>query len=59
LGAHGEYIESMAELGPALARAKAHDGPALLCVRTSTAANLALPNSIGGRFFEVYFGPTP
>jgi len=59
LGAHGEYVESMAELAPALARAKAHDGPALLCVRTSTAANLALPSSIGGRFFEVYFGPTP
>jgi acetolactate synthase I/II/III large subunit len=59
LGAHGEYIESMADLEPALARAKAHDGPALLCVRTSTAANLAMPKSIGGRFFEVYFGPTP
>jgi acetolactate synthase I/II/III large subunit len=59
LGAHGEYIETMADLVPALARAKAHDGPALLCVRTSTAANLGLPSSIGGRFFEVYFGPTP
>jgi acetolactate synthase-1/2/3 large subunit len=59
LGAHGEYIESMADLRPALARAKAHDGPALLCVRTSAAANLALPSSIGGRFFEVYFGPAP
>jgi acetolactate synthase-1/2/3 large subunit len=59
LGAHGEYVESMAELAPALARARAHEGPALLCVRTSTAANLALPRSIGGRFFEVYFGPTP
>ena len=59
LGAFGEYIESIAELKGALARAKAHDGPALLCVRTSAAANLALPKSIGGRFFEVYFGPTP
>jgi acetolactate synthase-1/2/3 large subunit len=59
LGAHGEFVESMADLAPALARARAHDGPALLCVRTSTAANLALPRSIGGRFFEVYFGPTP
>jgi acetolactate synthase I/II/III large subunit len=59
LGAHGEYIESIADLAPALARAKAHDGPALVCVRTSTAANVAVPKSIGGRFFEVYFGPTP
>ena len=57
LGGHGEYVDSIAELAPALARAKAHDGPALICVRTSLAANLALPTSIGGRFFEVYFGP--
>jgi acetolactate synthase-1/2/3 large subunit len=59
LGAHGDYVQSMTDLAPALARAKAHEGPALLCVRTSTAANLAMPKSIGGRFSEVYFGPTP
>ena len=59
LGAHGEYVDSMTALEPALARAKAHDGPALLCVRTSVAANLKMHNSIGGRFFEVYFGPQP
>ncbi len=58
LGGHGEYVDAIANLPPALARAKAHDGPALICVRTSLAANLALPASIGGRFVEVYFGPT-
>jgi Thiamine pyrophosphate-requiring enzymes [acetolactate synthase, pyruvate dehydrogenase (cytochrome), glyoxylate carboligase, phosphonopyruvate decarboxylase] len=58
LGGHGEYVDSIANLPPALARAKAYDGPALICVRTSLAANLALPASIGGRFVEVYFGPT-
>jgi acetolactate synthase-1/2/3 large subunit len=58
LGAHGEFVESIADLPPALARAKAHQGPALICVRTSVAANLAMHKSIGGRFFEVYFGPT-
>ena len=57
LGGHGEYVDSIANLAPALARARAYDGPALICVRTSLAANLALPASIGGRFFEVYFGP--
>ncbi len=57
LGGHGEYVELIANLPPALARAKAYDGPALICVRTSLAANLALPASIGGRFVEVYFGP--
>ena len=58
LGGHGELVESIADLAPALARAKAYDGPALICVRTSPAANLAMHASIGGRFFEVYFGPT-
>ena len=58
LGGHGEYVDSIANLAPALARARAYDGPALICVRTSLAANLALPASIGGRFFEVYFGPS-
>jgi thiamine pyrophosphate-dependent acetolactate synthase large subunit-like protein len=57
LGAQGAYVDSMADLAPALVRAKAHKGPALVCVRTSKAANLAIPPSVGGRFFEVYFGP--
>ena len=57
LGGHGEFVDLIEDVGPALARAKAYDGPALVCVRTSLAANLALPASIGGRFFEVYFGP--
>ena len=59
LGGHGEYVDSLADLEAALARSRAHDGPALVCVRTSKLANLAMPASIGGRFFEVYFGPTP
>jgi acetolactate synthase-1/2/3 large subunit len=58
LGGHGQFVDSIADLGPALACAKAHNGPALVCVRTSVVANLAMPKSIGGRFFEVYFGPT-
>jgi acetolactate synthase I/II/III large subunit len=57
LGAHGEFIDTLAALEPALQRAKALAGPALVCVRTSTKANLALPQPIGARFFEVYFGP--
>jgi acetolactate synthase-1/2/3 large subunit len=58
LGAHGEFVESIADLEGALTRAKAYPGPALVCVPTSVAANLAMSSSIGGRFFEVYFGPT-
>jgi acetolactate synthase-1/2/3 large subunit len=58
LGAHGEFVDSIADLEAAVTRAKAHNGPALVCVRTNVAANLAMSSSIGGRFFEVYFGPT-
>ena len=59
LGAHGQYVESIRDLAPALNLAKQQQGPALICVKTSMAANLTVPPSIGGRFFEVYFGPQP
>ena len=59
LGAYGQYVETIADLSPALVRAKTHQGPALICVKTSMAANMKVPPSIGGRFFEVYFGPQP
>ena len=58
LGCHGEYVDSIEALPAALARAKAHAGPALVCVRTNKEANLAVPESGIARFFEVYFGPS-
>ncbi len=51
-------MEAIGDLPAALARARAHDGPSLVSVRTSTAANLAVPQSGIARFFEVYFGPS-
>ena len=57
LGCHGEFVPSLAELPAALERARAETRPALVCVRTSTEGNLAVPESIVARFFEVYFGP--
>lgn len=57
LGCHGELVQSIADLPEALARAQAQDRPALVCVRTSAAANLSVPEALVGRFFEVYFGP--
>ncbi len=56
-GCHGEYVETMEELDPALARAQAHDGPSLVCVRSDHDANLAVPPQMISRFFEVYMGP--
>jgi acetolactate synthase-1/2/3 large subunit len=58
LGCHGETVDAVAALGSALERARAQAGPALVCVRTSSAASLALPPAIGARFGEVYYGPS-
>ena len=56
LGCHGEYVDSLTDLGPALARAKAADKPGVVCLKTSLQANLAIPQEIMMRFFEVYVG---
>jgi acetolactate synthase-1/2/3 large subunit len=56
LGCAGFYVERADELAPALARAKAANGPAVVCVRTSRDANMALPADAMQRFVEVYQG---
>jgi len=57
LGCHGEYVDSIEDLPAALVRARSSAGPALVCVRTSREANLAVPATGIARFFEVYNGP--
>ena len=57
LGCHGEYVDDIEDLEPALRRAREHDGPSLVCVRTDHDANLAIPEDMMTRFFEVYSGP--
>jgi acetolactate synthase-1/2/3 large subunit len=57
LGCHSEYVERIEDLEPALRRAQAHDGPSLVCVRSDHDANLAVPEEMLARFFEVYNGP--
>ena len=59
LGCHGEYVETMNDLAPALQRAKSAPGPALVCVRTDREAHTNIPRAIASRFMEVYTGPTP
>jgi acetolactate synthase-1/2/3 large subunit len=59
LGCMGFYVEEAEHLGPALAEAKAYEGPSVVCVRTSRDANLALPGEALQRFVEVYQGPLP
>ena len=57
LGCHSEYVERIEDLEPALQRARQHDGPSLICVRSDHDANLAVPAEMVARFFEVYSGP--
>jgi acetolactate synthase-1/2/3 large subunit len=57
LGCQGEYAERIADVEPALRRAKAARGPAVVCVRTDRDANLAIPTELILRFAEVYQGP--
>ena len=59
LGCHSEYVDRIEDLEPALRRAKQHDGPSLVCLRTDHDANLAVPEEMMARFFEVYSGPVP
>jgi acetolactate synthase-1/2/3 large subunit len=58
LGCAGFYVDKAEDLGPAISKAKAAGGPAVVCVRTNRAANMALPAEALGRFVEVYQGPT-
>ena len=57
LGCLGLYVDRLPELAPALERARAHDGPAVICLRTDGDANRAVPVELFTRFFEVYQGP--
>jgi acetolactate synthase-1/2/3 large subunit len=59
LGCHGEYVDRIEDLDGALRRAREHDGPRVICLRTDHDANLAVPGEMLARFFEVYSGPLP
>ena len=57
LGCHAEYAERIEDVEPALQRAKAAPGPAVVCLKTDHDANLAVPMEMLMRFVEVYQGP--
>jgi acetolactate synthase-1/2/3 large subunit len=56
LGCHGEYADVIEDVEPALRGAKAAEGPAVVCLRTSRDANLMIPQELMLRFAEVYQG---
>ncbi|HZR82114.1 MAG TPA: thiamine pyrophosphate-binding protein [Candidatus Binatia bacterium] len=57
LGCSAWYVEKLEDLPPALAGARAADGPAVICLRTDRDANLQLPPDMIMRFVAVYQGP--
>ncbi|MEZ5075628.1 MAG: thiamine pyrophosphate-binding protein [Solirubrobacterales bacterium] len=57
LGCHAEHVERIEDVDAALRRAREADGPSLVCVRSDHDANLAVPQAMLDRFFEVYSGP--
>jgi acetolactate synthase-1/2/3 large subunit len=57
LGCTGFYAEKPEEVGPALKAARETPGPTVVCLRTDLQANLAVPEDLMMRFFEVYQGP--
>ncbi len=57
LGCHSEYVDHIEDLEPALRRAQEQAGPSLICLRSDHDANLAIPQEMLARFFEVYSGP--
>jgi acetolactate synthase-1/2/3 large subunit len=57
LGCTAAYVDRMEDLAPALEQARVSAGPHVVCIRTDRDANLAIPQEMFGRFFEVYQGP--
>jgi acetolactate synthase-1/2/3 large subunit len=57
LGCLGLVADDLAGLEAALDKARAHDGPSVICVHTDHMANLAVPQDALLRFTEVYNGP--
>ena len=59
LGCHGEFVDRIDQLAPALERTRASDGPAVICLRTDRDANRAIPAGMAARWKEIQAGPLP
>ena len=57
LGCHGEYVERIDDVEPALSAPGHAAGPAVVCVKTDHDANMLAPMELLTRFTEVYQGP--
>lgn len=59
LGCHGEFVDQLDQLAPALERARESGGPAVICLRTDREANRLIPPGMAARWMEVQAGPLP
>jgi acetolactate synthase-1/2/3 large subunit len=57
LGCVGARVRTRDDLRPTLERARAGAAPTVVCAMTDRDANMGVPESLLGRFFEVYQGP--
>lgn len=57
LGCGSAWVDRIEDLAGALTKARAADGPFVVCIRTDRDANLAIPPQMQMRFVEVYQGP--
>lgn len=55
IGCYGEFVDRAEDLVEAFERAKNHELPAVVCVKTDLASNLIPP--LADKFMEVYEGP--
>lgn len=58
-GCHGEYVDRIDQLAPALTRARESGRPAVICLRTDVDANRAIPAGMAARWKEIQAGPLP
>jgi acetolactate synthase-1/2/3 large subunit len=59
IGCHGEYVDRIDQLAPALARARESGKPSVICLRTDRDANRSIPAAMAARWKEIQAGPQP
>ncbi|MCO5314811.1 MAG: thiamine pyrophosphate-binding protein [Solirubrobacterales bacterium] len=57
MGCHGEYVDEIGDLAPAIAQARSSGKPAVICVRSDREANRSIPPAMAARWTEVQAGP--
>ena len=59
IGCHGEYVDRIDQLAPALSRARESGKPSVICLRTDRDANRSIPAAMAARWKEIQAGPQP